>query len=115
MSKTKRTGTTTKLDYNISLIFLTKNPHRKVGVFYCTTTNYSTARATCDFVWKKVYDTYWCRGKPRQNYQQDDKVVFLTKINLCYITLNTFQTNFKSPKVVHPLLQNVDKMWINFL
>ena len=39
---------------------------------------------------------------------------FLTKINLCYITLNTFQTNFKSPKVVHPLLKNVDKMWITF-
>ena len=90
------------------------NPHRKVGVFYCATTNYSTARATCDFVWKKVYDTYWGRGKPRQNYRQDDKVVFLTKINLCYITLNTFQTNFKSPKVVHPLLQNVDKLWITF-
>jgi hypothetical protein len=32
-----------------------------VGVFYCATTNYSTARATCDFVWKRVYDTYWGR------------------------------------------------------
>jgi hypothetical protein len=73
MSKTKRTGTTTKLDYNISLIFLTKNPHRKVGVFYCATTNYSTARATCDFVWKRVYDTFIGVGEPRQNYQQDDR------------------------------------------
>ena len=57
----------------ISFIFLTKNPHRKVGVFYCAITSNSTARAARDFVWKKVHDTFIGEGKSRQNLTRDDR------------------------------------------
>ena len=77
-----------------------------MGVFYLTRNSVRDGTGGI-LSGKKVYDTYWCRGKPRQNYRQDDKVVFKNGVM-------KIQTNFKSPKVVHLLLQNVDKLWITF-